>query len=150
MVRPRIAIFLSAMMLVIIIAPIAESAVVSKGNSLEVIIGSGPEGVSREFEIEVPDGEIIRSLNLTMTPTTWPIDSVYAFESKTDFSHPDAIYDGADLNISGIRILPMSHEWDFETTSHGWTLATSGGWSHGYDSTLGSTGGVHGGLYLQR
>ena len=51
--------------------------------------------------------------------------------------------DGIDYNLSGLRILPMSHIWDFEGSVQGWTLSTGGGWAHGFDSTLGATGGVH-------
>ena len=74
MVRPRMALFLSAIMVLMTMVPVISGTIVSTGNSLEVIIGSGPDGVSREFEIEVPDGEIIRSLDLSMTPSIWPID----------------------------------------------------------------------------
>ena len=141
MVRPRMALFLSAIMVLMTMVPVISGTIVSTGNSLEVIIGSGPDGVSREFEIEVPDGEIIRSLDLSMTPSIWPIDSVYSFETKTDFNHPDAVMDGADTNLTGLRILPMSHEWDFEASSHGWTLDASGGWAHGTDAAHGAHSG---------
>ena len=53
--------------------------------------------------------------------------------------------DGIDYNLTGLRILPMSHEWDFEGSVQGWTLNSGGGWAHGYDSTLGSVNGVHSG-----
>ena len=34
--------------------------------------------------------------------------------------------DGVDYNQTGLRILPMSHTWDFEGGVQGWSL--SSGW----------------------
>ncbi|HIF45370.1 MAG TPA: hypothetical protein EYQ73_01045 [Candidatus Poseidoniales archaeon] len=142
--RPRLAIFLVVMFSAMSFAPMANATVVAVGQSIDVVIGSGPNGISRDFELEIPDSEVLTNLNLTIDPVIWPSDDVLTFESKTDFEDAQAIMDGVDLNQSGLRILPMGYEWDFEGSSQSWTFG-GGGWAHGYDSTLGSTNGVHSG-----
>ena len=144
MVRPRLAIFLAAMFCLMSFAPMANATVVAVGQSIDIVIGSGPNGVSRDFELEIPDSEVLTNLNLSIDPVIWPSDDVLTFESKTDFENPQAIMDGVDLNQSGLRILPVGYDWDFETALHGWTFG-GGGWAYGYDTTLGSTAGVHSG-----
>ena len=79
-----------------------------------------------------------------MFERSWPIDDVVTFTEETDWM-TGASMDGVDYNITGLRILPMSHEWDFEGGVQGWSLSSGGGWAHGYDSTLGATNGVHSG-----
>ena len=144
MVRPRLAIFLVFMFSITPYMPMVDAEVIMVGSTKEVVIGSGPNGVSGAFEIEVPVGEVVTQLELGIMPKVWPVDEVDIFETKADFDHPEAIVDGADLNQTGLRILPIGHEWGFEGSTQGWTMG-GGGWAHGYDSTLGATNGVHSG-----
>ena len=111
---------------------------------VQVDISVGPNGVSDNYSITVPDGEIVSSLDFEMFEKSWPIDDVVTFKEKNDWTN-GAVMDGIDYNLTGLRILPMSHEWDFESGVQGWTLSSSGGWAHGYDSSLGPVNGVHSG-----
>ena len=103
-----------------------------------------PNGVSGNYSVLVPNGEIVTSLDLEIFERSWPIDDVVTLTEETDWM-TGASMDGVDYNITGLRILPMSHEWDFESGVQGWSLSSGGGWAHGYDSTLGATNGVHSG-----
>ena len=111
---------------------------------VDVVIGLGPDGMSEQFFVEVPDGEIVTDFNVKIFEETWPIDDVVTLDDKQDWTNGYSM-DGIDYNLTGLRILPMSHEWNFEGSVQGWTLNSQGGWAHGYDSTLGSTNGVHSG-----
>ena len=116
----------------------------SPNRQVQVDILVEPNGVSDNYSIQVPDGEIVTSLDFEMLERSWPIDDVVTLQDEIDWMN-GAVMDGIDYNLTGLRILPMSHEWDFEGGVQGWTLSSSGGWAHGYDSTLGATNGVHSG-----
>ncbi len=111
---------------------------------VDVVIGLGPDGMSDQFYVEVPDGDIVTDFDVKIFEKPWPIADVVTFDTKADWTNGFTM-DGIDYNLTGLRILPMSHEWDFEGSTQSWTLDTSGGWAHGYDSSLGATGGVHSG-----
>ena len=111
---------------------------------VDVVIGLGPNGMSNQFTVEVPNGEIVTDFDVKVFEEPWPINDVVTLDDKSDWMNGDSM-DGIDYNLSGLRILPMSHGWDFEGSVQGWTLDSSGGWAHGYDSTLGSVNGVHSG-----
>ena len=142
MARQKLAIFLVALFCAMSYLPMVDAS--SPSRQVDVEIGLGPEGMSDKFFVEVPDGEIVTDFDVKVIEKTWAIDDVITFSEKIDWTNGHSM-DGIDYNLSGLRILPMSHEWDFEGSAQGWTLSTGGGWAHGYDSTLGSTGGVHSG-----
>ena len=123
------------------VSPMAEA---TPNREVEVQISLGPDGVSDEFSILVPDGEILTELDFKMFEKPWPIDDVVTIRDKSDWMLSSSM-DGVDYNLSGLRILPMSHEWDFEGSAQGWVLESGGGWAHGYDSSLGPVNGVHSG-----
>lgn len=116
----------------------------SPNRQVTVDISVEPNGVSDNYSIFVPDGEIVTSLDFEMFERSRPIDDVVTFSEELDWMN-GALMDGVDYNITGLRILPMSHEWDFEGGVQGWSLSSGGGWAHGYDSTLGASNGVHSG-----
>ncbi|MBT4066677.1 MAG: hypothetical protein HOE76_05615 [Euryarchaeota archaeon] len=142
MARQRMALFLVAMFCVMSYSPLVNANPPSR--QVDVVVGLGPDGMSDQFFVEVPDGEIVTDFNVKVFEKAWPINDVVTLESKADWTNGHTM-DGVDYNLTGLRILPMSHEWDFEGSAQGWTLSTSGGWAHGYDSAQGSTGGVHSG-----
>ena len=111
---------------------------------IDVVVGLGPDGMSDQFFVDVPDGEIVTDFNVKVFEKPWPINNVITLDTQSDWSNGSSM-DGIDYNLTGLRILPMSHEWTFEGSTQGWNLNTAGGWAHGYDSSLGSTGGVHSG-----
>ena len=116
----------------------------SPNRQVQVDISVEPNGVSDNYSVHVPNGEILTSLDFEMLENSWPIDDVVTLREKIDWMDGDSM-DGIDYNLTGLRILPMSHQWDFEGSVQGWTLNAAGGWAHGYDSTLGSVNGVHSG-----
>jgi len=140
--RPRLAVFLVILFCAMSFGPLVNANPPSR--QVDVVIGLGPDGMSDQFFVEVPDGEIVTNFNVKIFEKPWPIDDVATLDSKADWTNGFAM-DGIDYNLTGLRILPMSHEWDFEGSAQSWTLDTSGGWAHGYDSSLGATGGVHSG-----
>ena len=81
---------------------------------------------------------------LTTCEKSWPIDDVVTIQEKSDWVNAGPM-DGVDYNQTGLRILPMSHTWDFEGGVQGWSLNSAGGWAHGFDTSLGATNGVHSG-----
>ena len=93
----------------------------SPNRQIVVDISVEPNGVSGNYSVLVPNGEIVTSLDLDMFERSWPIDDVVTFTEETDWM-TGASMDGVDYNISGLRILPMSHEWDFEGGVQGWSL----------------------------
>ena len=123
-------------------APLANANPPSR--QIDVVVGLGPDGMSDQFFVEVPDGEIVTDFNVKVFEKPWPINDVITLDTQSDWSNGSSM-DGIDYNLTGLRILPMSHEWTFEGSTQGWNLNTAGGWAHGYDSVLGSTGGVHSG-----
>ena len=142
MARQRLALFLVTMFCLMSYAPLVNANPPSR--EVDVVIGLGPDGMSDQFYVEIPDGEIVTDFNVKIFEKTWPINDVVTLDSKADWTNGHEM-DGIDYNLTGLRILPMSHEWNFEGSTQSWTLDTSGGWAHGYDSTLGSTNGVHSG-----
>ena len=49
---------------------------------VQVDISVGPNGVSDNYSITVPDGEIVSSLDFEMFEKSWPIDDVVTFKEK--------------------------------------------------------------------
>ena len=142
MARPRLAFFLVMMFCVVSCGPLVNATPPSR--QVDVVIGLGTDGMSDQFYVEVPDGDIVTDFDVKIFEKPWPIADVVTFDTKADWTNGFTM-DGIDYNLTGLRILPMSHEWDFEGSTQSWTLDTSGGWAHGYDSSLGATGGVHSG-----
>ena len=42
--------------------------------------------------------------------------------------------DNVDYNKTGLRINSPPPNWDFEQSTHGWSLDAAGGWAWGVDS----------------
>ena len=142
MARQRTAFFLVIMFCGMSLVPFANAN--SPSRQVDVNVGLGPNGMSDQFKVEIPDGEIVTDLSLKIHENTWPVKEIQTWDDKSDWSN-GVIMDGIDYNVTGLRVLPMSHEWDFEGSTQGWNLNSAGGWAHGYDSTLGSVNGVHSG-----
>ncbi|MCH1541096.1 MAG: hypothetical protein L7S56_06685 [Candidatus Poseidonia sp.] len=113
------------------------------GQTTGLTIGSWPDGASERVSLTVPDGHAIQSLEVDVDPQPLQQSVGHAWNSSSDFKL-DSVYDGMDVNGSELQLLPQGWEWGFETTNHGWTLG-SPSWLHGYDTSLGPTGGVYNG-----
>jgi len=124
---------------------VSNSAFTPVGQSIQVSIPVYPNGTSSDLKIEVPAGEALQELDLELQPRGLPIVEEFTWDRSAHFNTTAAVFDNIDYNKTGMTILPRGVEWDFEGSAQGWTLSTSGGWAHGYDTTLGQTNGVHSG-----
>ena len=141
MARQKLALFLVFMFCAMSYLPMVNA---SPNRTVDITIGLGPNGISDQFTIDIPDGDIVTDFDVKLFEKPWPIDEVVTLDDKVDWSNGYSM-DGVDYNLTGLRILPISHEWNFEGSVQGWTLDSAGGWAYGYDSTLGSTNGVNSG-----
>ena len=57
----------------------------SPNRQVVVDISVEPNGVSGNYSVLVPNGEIVTSLNLEMFERSWPIDDVVTFTEETDW-----------------------------------------------------------------
>lgn len=119
MARQRTAFFLVIMFCGMSLVPFANAN--SPSRQVDVNVGLGPNGMSDQFKVEVPDGEIVTDLSLKIHENTWPVNEIQTWDDKSDWSN-GVIMDGIDYNVTGLRVLPMSHEWDFEGSTQGWNL----------------------------
>ena len=110
MARQNLALFLVAMFCAMSWLPLANA---SADRQVDVEIGLGPNGISDQFTIDVPDGDIVTDFDVKIFEKSWPINDVVNLEKKSDWMNGYSM-DGVDYNLTGLRILPMSHEWDFE------------------------------------
>ena len=115
----------------------------NSNREIDIEIHINPNGISDDYTIEVPVGEIVSDLEFTMTEQPHPENNVLTLSKKTDWS-AGTLIDGIDYNQTGLRVLPNAYEWDFEGSTQGWSFS-GGGWAHGYDTTLGATAGVYSG-----
>ena len=116
---------------------------VTIGQAESITVGSYPDGASTKIELEVPDGKAIQGLDVDIEPARLPSSMASSWTDSNDFSS-GSVYDGVDVNGTSLTILPQGWEYDFETSSHGWTLGSTG-WLWGFDTGLGQTGGVSSG-----
>ena len=114
------------------------------GQSHLLSIGSFPDGGNTNTRLGVLDGEAIQSLDLNIESARLPSSTGYSLTEALDFSR-NTVYDGVDVNGSSLTILPQGWDWDFESSTHGWTLG-SPSWLWGFDTGLGQTGGVSSGV----
>ena len=141
MARKHLAIFLVLIFCAMSCLPFAQS---SPNKEVDVDIGIGPNGISDQYTVSVQDGKIVSNISLKLSENPWPVNEVTTWNENNDWASGYSM-DGIDYNSSGLRVLPMSYEWDFEGSVQGWNLDTQGGWAHGYDSSLGSVSGVKSG-----
>ena len=121
------------------------SSLTAVGEVVEISIPVYPNGSSNLLKVEIPGGEALQELDLELQPRAVPIVEEFTWDTSAHFNSTAAVFDNVDYNKTGMTILPRGIEWDFESTNHGWSLATGGGWAHGYDSSLGAAAGVHSG-----
>ena len=134
-------IFLVSIFLISLVSPLAEAN--SPNRQIDVEIYVSPDGISDDYTIEVPAGDIVSKLEFEITEQPHTIDDILTLSKKTDWASGTYI-EGIDYNKSGLRVAPNSFEWDFEGSAQGWTFS-GGGWAHGFDTTLGSVSGVNSG-----
>mgnify|MGYP001180250194 CR=1 FL=1 len=115
------------------------------GVTSTIVIGAADGGQDDRVEVDVDDGRSIARVDLTLESAALGRSTGADLSGASDFDAPGAVYEGMDVNGSTLSILPDGAFWDFEDPNHGWTLGGSNVWKRGFDSTLGSTGGVSSG-----
>lgn len=102
------------------------------GQSNIVSIGSYPDGVNDAISINVPSGEAITSIDLSLDENVLPVTAAKVWDSPADYDHSAAVYDGMDVNNSVLQLLPQGWSFDFEGTNT-WTLGSA--WYIGKDTS---------------
>ena len=67
----------------------------SPNRQVQVDISVEPNGVSDNYSVQVPNGEILTSLDVEMLEKSWPIDDVVTLLEKIDWMDGDSL-DGID------------------------------------------------------
>jgi len=121
----------------------------SVGTETKISVSAYPDGVSNALTLEVPESEAVTGLDLTIEPSVLHSNEIISWSGSTDWNATGTTLDRINVNQSDLQMLPKKWEWDFETgpsnSPQGWSLQSAGGWSWGYDSSLGQSGGVHSG-----
>ena len=105
------------------------------GQSNIVSIGSYPDGVNDAISIDVPSGEAVASIDLSLDENVLPVTAAKVWDSPADYDHSAAVYDGMDVNNSVLQLLPQGWSFDFEGTNT-WTLGSA--WFIGKDTSTSS------------
>ena len=128
----RIPFFLVALMLGMLLTPIGNVAALDESETVDIVVATGPNGISTQAHIEIPNNHVVNGIELELEPNVWPINRAFSWENQLDFEHPDAIFDGIDTNLSeGMSLLPDGFSDNFESgklESH-WTTSGSSSWS---------------------
>ena len=121
---------------------ISDGLLSQEGDSVVVDFPSAGAS-SSQLKLEIPHDQTLQTLGMTVSPHPKVREMAFTLD---DWNHPDAI--NYDLSVEdGYLSVPKasSIEFDFESTDHGWSLASGGGWKVGHDSSLGLPGGVNSG-----
>ena len=124
--------FLVSIFLISFLSPLSYASNPTREVDVEIYLE--PNGLSDDYSIEVPVGEIVSELEFDVLEQPHPINEVITLSKKSDWAN-GAMLDGVDYNQTGLRVLPNSYEWDFEGSAQGWTFSGSA-WNHGYDTSL--------------
>ena len=115
------------------------SNVTPTGQSNIVSIGSYPDGVNDAISINVPSGEAVTSIDLSLDENVLPVSAAKVWDLSADYKHPDAVYDGMDVNQSSLEVLPQEWKYDFESGSFEpeWSVGGTSTWRVLSDTRLG-------------
>jgi hypothetical protein len=106
-------------------------------NEKLVNIPAWPNGTSDSYRIAVPDGHAVDALTLGVAGHILPRAEELSWEYPADFNDSRADFSNVGFNQTGLTVLPVGFEFDFENnTGSQWTLS-GGGWAIGQDSNLG-------------
>jgi len=95
-----------------------------------------PNGTSDSYRISVPDGHAVDALTLGMVGHILPRAEELSWEYPADFNDSRADFSNVGFNQTGLTVLPIGYDFDFENnTGSQWTLG-GGGWAIGQDSSL--------------
>ena len=74
MARQSLAVYLALLFCLVAFSPMVDAS--NPLRKVEVEIGLGPNGISEQFVVEIPEGEIISDFNVKVIEKSWPIDDV--------------------------------------------------------------------------
>ena len=128
----RIPFFLVALMLGMVFTPIGNAAALAESETVDIVVATGPNGISTQAHIDVPNNHVVNEIELELEPKVWPINRAFSWKNQIDFEHSDATFDGIDVNLSeGMSLLPDGFSDNFESgnlQSH-WTTSGSSSWN---------------------
>ena len=103
----RIPFFLVPLMLGMVFTPIGNAAALAESETVDIVVATGPNGISTQAHIDVPNNHVVNEIELELEPKVWPINKAFSWKNQIDFEHSDAIFDGIDVNLSeGMSLLP--------------------------------------------
>ena len=100
------------------------------GQQEKIAIGSYPDGAVEKVMINVPDGQVVQSMNIDLESADLATSTAYSFTESVDFASSNSYY-GVNINTSSLSLLPQEWSWDFESGSFGpeWTLGGTSNWN---------------------
>ena len=106
------------------------------GQAEKLTIGSWPDGANQRVEVSVPDGNSVKTLDLSLSASTLTSSMASVLTNVGDFDG-NAVYDGMDVNKSSLQILPQDWRYDFESNTWGpeWTRSGTSNWAIAPSST---------------
>ena len=118
------------------------SNVTPTGQSNIVSIGSYPDGVNDAISINVPSGEAVTSIDLSLDENVLPVSAAKVWDSSQQITiiHKQFTMESMSMELVWNCCLKDGHI-DMEGTN-AWTFSGTNAWFWGFDSSLGSTNGV--------
>jgi len=115
----RAAYFLTSLMLLMLVTPFVSAAPLSIGSSIDVVVGSSPNGISGDLSVAIPEGKVVKGIDLSLSANVWPVSSAFSWDSSADFDHSLTSYYGVEVNSSELTLLNTDPT----------VIGTIGGWS---------------------
>lgn len=111
--------FLASLMVLMLATPFVTATPLSVGSSVEVVVGSSPNGISGDLSLAIPEGKVVKGVDLSIAANTWPVSSAFSWDKSTDYDNPSASYSGVEVNGSELTLLNTDPT----------VIGTVGGWS---------------------
>ena len=115
----RAAYFLTSLMLLMVAAPLVSASPLSVGSSIDVVVGSSPNGITGDLSVAIPEGNVVKGIDLSLAANVWPVKSAFSWDSSADFDHSSTSYSGVEVNGSELTLLNTDPT----------VIGTVGGWS---------------------
>jgi len=93
-----------------------------------ITIASHPNGVSSTLRAEVPAGEALTGIDLSLEPQLLPRNEIFTWTSSQVWNHSDATPELVNYNNTGLTLSGTDVGWDLNNNGQvptGWTRTTS-------------------------
>jgi len=101
----------------------------SAENSTQLLtISSYPDGVSSSLKLEVPAGEALTDIDLSLQPEMLPRNEIYSWSNEQVWNHSDATPELVNYNNTGLTLAGTDVNWDLNNNGAvptGWTRSSS-------------------------